>query len=111
MALVEEINTIWRGEISVTQQESNRSKNERRFGGMKSIAAKIIACIGGIVLAAMAIVCIVTSTMASRNMYASEDKIVQLSNETSVSCVTNYLQRYVSTIQQMACLLYTSRCV
>lgn len=69
---------------------------------MKSIAAKIIACIGGIVLAAMAIVCIVTSTMASRNMYASEDKIVQLSNETSVSCVTNYLQRYVSTIQQMA---------
>ncbi|WP_312279329.1 methyl-accepting chemotaxis protein [Oscillibacter sp.] len=69
---------------------------------MKSIAAKIITCIGGIVLAAMVIVCVVTSTMASRDMRQSEDKIVQLSNQTSVSNVSNYLLKYITIAQQMA---------
>ncbi|WP_312634249.1 methyl-accepting chemotaxis protein [Oscillibacter sp.] len=69
---------------------------------MKSIAAKIITCIGGIVLAAMVIVCVVTSTMASRDMRQSEDRIVQLSNQTSVSNVSNYLLKYITIAQQMA---------
>ncbi|BAK99362.1 methyl-accepting chemotaxis protein [Oscillibacter valericigenes Sjm18-20] len=69
---------------------------------MKSIAAKIITCIGGIVLVAMVIVCVVTSTMASRDMRQSEDKIVQLSNQTSVSNVSNYLLKYLTIAQQMA---------
>ncbi len=69
---------------------------------MKSIAAKIIICIGGIVLAAMVIVCAVTSTMASGNMRQSEDRIVQLSNQTSVSNVSNYLLKYITIAKQMA---------
>lgn len=69
---------------------------------MKRIAAKIITCIGGIVLAAMVIVCIVTSTLASRDMRESEDKIVQTSNQTSVFNVSNYLLKYVTITQQMA---------
>lgn len=69
---------------------------------MKSIAAKIITCIGGIVLAAMVIVCIVTSTLSSRDMRESEDKIVQTSNQTSVSNVSNYLLKYITITQQMA---------
>lgn len=69
---------------------------------MKSITAKIITCIGGIILAAMIVVCAVTSTLTSRNMIQSENEIVKLSNEKNVSSVTNYMQKYVTVVQQMA---------
>ena len=69
---------------------------------MKSIAGKILTGIGGMVLVAMILVGAITSTMSTRNMNASEDKILQTANTKSVTEVSKYLNHYVTIAQQMA---------
>ena len=69
---------------------------------MKSITGKIFLRIGGFALLAMIVVCIVTSVTATKNMTASEDKLVQMANAKSLTDVTDYMDRYVASAQQMA---------
>lgn len=69
---------------------------------MKSITGKIFLRIGGFALAAMIVVCVITSMTATKDMIASEKQIVQTTNQKSLSEVTNYVNKYVATVQQMA---------
>ena len=69
---------------------------------MKSITGKIFLRIGGFALLAMIVVCIVTSVTATKNMTVSEDRLVQMANAKSLTDVTDYMDRYVASAQQMA---------
>jgi methyl-accepting chemotaxis protein len=68
---------------------------------MKSIAGKILTGIGGMMLAAMIIVGVISSTMSIQNMDATEDKILQAANSQSVTEVSKYFTKYITLAQQV----------
>ena len=69
---------------------------------MRNIAQKIIVYIGGTILIAMIVVCLITSSIASKDMLKSENQIVKMANSESVSNVTNYISNYLTEVQQLA---------
>ena len=69
---------------------------------MKSITGKIFLRIGGVALAAMLIVCLVTSFIMSSNMTKSQNQVVETANSDSLSKVTSYFNEYIYTAKQMA---------
>ena len=69
---------------------------------MKSITRKILTSIGGMMLVAMILVGVITSTISIRNINTIEDKILQTANLKSAMEVSKYLSHYITVSQQMA---------
>ena len=68
---------------------------------MKRLAKKFLFFIAGTMLIVIVLVCAVTSRSTSRELRAGENQTLRTANEKSVAEVTQYLNKYISIVQQM----------
>ena len=69
---------------------------------MRSITAKILTFIGGLVVLAMVCVAVITNAFVSKTVTKDENYIMQDGNKKTMAYIDNYFTKYISMIQQIS---------